>query len=1221
MLVTPGIAAATTTLHLDPAADAGPPTFEIVRSDANGLQFVFELPALAIETFELDGVGFQTVDIPGGQLHGEPGAPALPAFTRLVALPNGVGTSLRVHVIDQQTLPGFYLLPMQALEGQEFLHDRALYRQDAFLGGETVTLGEPSLFRDLRVVPVTFRPVQFNPVTGELRVARRIELEITFAGADLRADRQRDRIPTTPGFGRLFESAVINYGLEEDHPRSSAPHLGTWVCIARDNATVLDKLEPLVAWRERMGYNAVLVTTSETGSSSSAIKSWLEDAYETWEYPPEYISIVGDASGGFSIPTFYETFSGCGGEGDHPYVQLDGSDLWPDAFIGRLTAENTSDLELIVNKIVGYESTPAMSNPDWFTRACLVGDPGYSGVSCIHIQQWLKERLRDLGYADIDTVWSYPFTSQISSSINQGATYFGYRGYWGMSGWDNGDIDALYNGWEMVFAINLTCGTGSFASGTSINEAWLRAGDPPDEPDGGIGAIATATLCTHTRYNNCFYGGAAYGLFWEGHHKFGPAQARGKVEMILSYDETEHTQAGRYIWWNNLMGDPATEIWTGEPEMLTVTYPSTVPLGTTAVELTVRDEGGSPLKDTWIYLFRDGQIGVGDYSNASGRVSLPIDAQATGTVLVTVTGHNLHPYQGSFQITQPTVFVGPSGFVADDDASGWSAGNGDGIVNPGEQIELEIALTNYGSQSAEDVQLTITSEDPYVGLFTQAPIDYGTIGAGLTAPAPAPVQFRLYEGCPVGHEIRFDLLITSGLSEWPAVLRVPVDGATLDYRDRHLADVGDGVFDPGESGRLVTILQNFGSYVAEGPIDLQLISDSYAVQVTKETGTIFDTILPGNWRGNWDNRFEISCPVDAIVGTLADLRVVATYADGASDTIRFALEIGTADSHDPTGPDAYGYYAYDDTDTGYDEAPTYSWVDIVAVGSDVGVDSQDGSRTVDLPFPFTYYGLTFDRATICTNGWMAMGHTYLVNYRNWHLPSAGGPANMLCPFWDNLYESGGGHLYHWFDADNHRYVVAWDNVRNDYSGSVESFEVILYDPAYYPTATGDGEIVFQYETVNNNDHQQMYSTVGIQDEMHTTGINFNYFNRRPSTAAALSSGLAIKFTTGGPGAADAHAGDPTAPLCLQLLPNRPNPVQNGTAIHFALDRLRPVSLRIYDVDGHLVRSLLQTSLPAGRHSVAWWGRDDRGQAVPGGIYFYQLDSMEESQSRKMLLLR
>ena len=82
---------------------------------------------------------------------------------------------------------------------------------------------------------------------------------------------------------------------------------------------------------------------------------------------------------------------------------------------------------------------------------------------------------------------------------------------------------------------------------------------------------------------------------------------------------------------------------------------------------------------------------------------------------------------------------------------------------------------------------------------------------------------------------------------------------------------------------------------------------------------------------------------------------------------------------------------------------------------------------------------------------------------------------------------------------------------------------ILYDPAYYPTYTGDGVIVFQYETVNNNDALQHYATVGIQNVDHSDGLTYTYFHTLPATASPQS-GRAIKLTTRGPGAADAHDG-------------------------------------------------------------------------------------------------
>ena len=1219
---------AAASVQLAATGTCAPAQFDVLAADDGRVQLRFELAALEVESYSVEGETYQTLDVPGGELHGEPGTPCLPAFTRLLAIPNRSGASLRVTDVTEEILEGMRLLPMQDLEGDSFRIDRATYGQDLFLGGETVTIGDPMLFRDLRVVPLTVRPLRYNPVTGEVRITRSVEIEVTFAGVDLRETRTRPRILRTPAFDGLFESLVVNYGLEEDHPPEEAPHLGTWVCIAQNNATVLNILEPLVEWRRRMGYNAMLVTTSETGSNPSSIASWLQNAYDTWEYPPEYVVIVGDANGAFPISTFHESWSGCWGEGDHPYVDFIGEEIMPDGFVGRLSASTTSQLELIVNKIVGYESAPYIDDASWFSRACLVGDPYDSGPTCIQIQQWLKERLRQIGYAQIDTVFNYPFTTQIRTSVNQGVSFYGYRGFWGMSGWDNGDISSLINGWKMCFAINLTCGTGSFEYSTSSNEAWLRAGTPPDEPDGAVGSVATATDCTHTRYNNCYYGGYAYGQFWENHYQFGPANARAKLEMILNYAENEYTQAGRYIYWNSLMGDPATEIWTGYPEPLQVSHPSTVSIGASMVTLGVLDDDYHPVSGAWVYLLQEGQIAVGGYTDATGQVAIPIEAQTPGTVLVTVTGHNLYPHQGQFEIGQVSQFVGVGGYSVDDDAAGGSQGNGNGVVNPGEQIELSIALTNFGSQAAYDVELHFSLDDPQVALLTTSPIEYGVIWSGETVPAPQPIIFRLHHGYPAGHEIRFDLSAKSGVQSWPSILEVPVAGPDLVYREHTLADCGE-LLDPGEQARLVVSLRNDGSVTAAAPIGLQLVSDSYAVQVINGTASLPLPISPGNWQANWDERFQIASPSDCIPGLLAPLRLLVTFADGITDTASFVMQVGEGDRSDPTGPDAYGYFCYDNTDTDYPEAPTYSWIEINpnngGPGQSVGLTDygwgNDDSRTVDLPFPFTFYGETFDRVTICSNGWMAMGSTYLVNYRNWYMPSGNGPARMLAPFWDNLYLQSTGQVYDWYDAAEHRYVVAWDGVRNHAGNQLESFEIILYDPAYSPTLSGDGVIVFQYEVVNNSDYEQMFCTSGIQNAMHTAGLTFNYHNDRPATAATLAAGRAIKFTTGGPGAADVHADLPRARTTSLLQQNEPNPFRGGTSIAFGLERAQPVDLRIFDVDGRMVRWLVTGTRPAGIHSATWNGRDDGGRALPAGIYYYRLETSQRSAVRRLLRLR
>ncbi|MCK4303062.1 MAG: T9SS type A sorting domain-containing protein [Candidatus Eisenbacteria sp.] len=1230
-----GMSYGSTTLLLRDGTSAERPVIEVFSSDQDQIHLAFELPTLEVHSYDLDSEVFQTVAIAGGVLQGETGEASLPTFTRFVAIPDQAGVVARVVSTENESFSGFHLLPMQDPEGETFELSEEFYSRDEFLGNDVVSVGEPSIMRDLRIVPITFHPVSYNPVQGKIRVASRVEVTLDLTSRDLRNEKQRDPIPRTAAFDKLYGSLIVNSSSAlQGRSVEESRHLGHWLIIARDNSTVTARLQPLIEWRTRMGYKVTHATTAQTGTSTTSIKNWILNLYNS-ENPPDYITLVGDVGGSFSLPTFYENHSNYHGEGDHGYVELEGSDLVPDAFIGRLSAESYDQLEIIVDKIVGYESDPYITDPNWFSGACLVGDPSYSGITCIQIQQWVKEKLRYLGYAQIDTIWSSPFEYQIRSSINAGKSYFGYRGYWGMSGWDNGDIYSLNNGERLPFALNLTCGTGSFASGTSINEAWLRAGSLTYGPAGGIGSVATATLGTHTRFNNCFYSGMAYGLFWEDHYQLGPAQARGKMEMISNYAAYQYSQAGRYCYWNSLMGDPATEMWTGYPAPLLVYYPNTVSVGANVVTVVVWKDGlEEPVEGAWVYLYREGggpgeEIAIGGYADETGTVDIPIDASVPGTVQITVTGHNLYPYQSTFEIGEVPVFIGLEDCVIDDDSTPPSQGNGDGQINPGETIGLGITLKNYGSQAAMDVTLTVSCDDPYIGLIDGGPFPYGTILPGYHVATPSPVIFRIYGGCPVDHVVHFDLVAESALLSWHSVVDLPVTGPELVYASHELIGVGTSL-DPGDVGTISVTIENPSFYAADGPIEAILISDNYSVQVTDPYATYaVGGIPPEGSASNASDPFGVSSPGNCVPGGRANLRIALRFSDGVRDTVHFTLEVGQADSHDPTGPDDYGYLAFDQTDTTYPEAPTYSWIDINpsagGPGTSVGLNdygwNQDDSKTVDLPFPFQFYGETFTRVTICSNGWIAMGSTYLDNYRNWYLPSAGGPEYMIAPFWDNLYQSGTGKVYDWHDELGGRYVVAWDNVRNRYSNSTESFEVILYDPSYYPTRTGDGIILFQYETIHNNDTEQMYSTSGIQDEQHTTGITFNYFNQRPPTAASYSGGLAVKFTTQAPGAAHVPLPGAPEPIRVVLSQNQPNPLSSGTTIRFQLKEPRPVALQVYDVDGHLVRTLLKGQFAGGNHAVGWTGIDNRGRPVPSGVYFYRLEVDDSSLVKKMLVVR
>ena len=73
-----------------------------------------------------------------------------------------------------------------------------------------------------------------------------------------------------------------------------------------------------------------------------------------------------------------------------------------------------------------------------------------------------------------------------------------------------------------------------------------------------------------------------------------------------------------------------------------------------------------------------------------------------------------------------------------------------------------------------------------------------------------------------------------------------------------------------------------------------------------------------------------------------------------------------------------------------------------------------------------------------------------------------------------------------------------------------------------------------------------------------------------------------------------------------LLRSTPNPLSTSTTISFGLDHARDVELKIFDVNGRQVRSLVDGMLPAGSHRIAWDGLDDSSSPLASGTYFYRL---------------
>jgi hypothetical protein len=253
----------------------------------------------------------------------------------------------------------------------------------------------------------------------------------------------------------------------------------------------------------------------------------------------------------------------------------------------------------------------------------------------------------------------------------------------------------------------------------------------------------------------------------------------------------------------------------------------------------------------------------------------------------------------------------------------------------------------------------------------------------------------------------------------------------------------------------------------------------------------------------------------AIQGNYRLKVVAASTLDGLYAFTR-EMWLGPSLTALPTGPDAYGYCAYDHTDA--PESPQYQWVEISAdsggLGTPVPFITDDGVFSYALPFTFNFYGAVYDSFTIGANGWVGMGVTTEDDYSNSAIPNADGPAGMIAAYWEDLspQRHNSGRVWNWFDAANHRLVVEYNYIEQ-YApvGSFETFQVILLDPAYYPTSTGDGRIKVQYKEMSAA--AQTEGTIGIENPLETVGLQYKFDAAYESHATPLANRSALIYTT------------------------------------------------------------------------------------------------------------
>ena len=995
-----------------------------------------------------------------------------------------------------------------------------------YTASDHLVISEPMIFRGIVVKEIAFYPLSIDVETNQVIFHENVEIVIDEYAIE--QSRDYNDLKISKIFEDFYEDLIINYepsNRTEDYQKPSILYICGGTSI--DNSYV----QELIEWRHKTGYIVNAVSTDEIGGgSTSSVKNYIQSVYDQSDNPPEIVGLIGDTGGNYSIGYYTENWSGYGGAGDFPYSQLDGSDLLPEIIIGRISVNSSSDLNNVINKTLAYEKASYISQigTDWYENAALIGDPSSSGQSTIITNQYIEDIMNTYQFEDINTNYGNGnYASWMENHLEEGSLYMNYRGYIGVSGFSSSNINGANNYYKTPFATFLTCGTGDY-NYTSFSEDFFRAGSVSN-PKGAVAAVGTATSGTHTMFNNIVAMGIYDGIFSKNMKHAGTVVTNGRLALLHTYPDDPNEKVSIFSHWNNLIGDPALVLWTDTPRTISANFMNTISYGTNFIDINVADNLGYPVENALITLLKgDDEIFISSLTDESGNSTIEFEYENIGEVQITITKKNCIPIEESFNIIMSDISVNILHENIQILDSG--NGNGDGIANPGENFDLIIPLINYGSSQAYNVQGNLSSTSDLITITSNENI-YGNIQSQGISSGDLVYSLSIDGQVTNIDNLLLRLEMTDGNNIWESIVNLNMHAGMIVLND---VDILNGLgLNPGVQSEIKVYLENTGDFILED-VQLTLLNSGYFVDIISDLG-LFGDIYPGQIiSSNDESALIVEVDPNTIDGTVIHLNANVTSSNGYSKDIIITQTAGQSSIMDPLGPDSHGYYIYDSNDMDYNLAPIYDWIEI---DQDFGGDGQllslsDGgngngisnsSITLDLPFEFKFYGITYNQIVVNTNGWISFGDTEITSFRNYPIPGAGGPSPMIAAFWDDLKTTSSAEIYK-LSADNY-FVIEWSEMRTNNNNSTETFQIILYDNTSL-TPTGDNEIKIQYKDFNNTSTGSYgewgtpihgaYSTVGIENHLGDIGLQYTFNNNYPISSMPLQDESAIFITTRNP---------------------------------------------------------------------------------------------------------
>jgi len=1148
--------------------DLGGQPLDVTLIESDGERTVLEVTVGGFEAtpVEIDGATYHHITLPDGSVQNLTGWPALPDVRRSVIIPDDREMTVTLLAESHVDLPDLPVAPSKGNLPRTIDPATVPYTFDAFYQSAGIYPAvqveghEPFILRDYRGMVVDLNAFQYLPDARTLRVYTRMLVEIAPAGPGqvnvLERTRPIDRVD--PSFAQIYERRFINY----DNFQQRYTHIqeeGSLLIITYD--AYLANITPLYQWKLQKGMQTKLVTLSQTGTSATQIKDYIQNEYDTTDLA--YVLLVGDSQ---HIPVL-------SGGSDPLYAMVAGGDSYMDIFVGRFSAESTAHVDTQVDRTIHYERDVAVGET-WTQKGCGVASnqgPGHFGEYDNEHMDYIRDDLLAYGYTEVDQIYDPTATAaMVSNALNAGRSIVNYCGHgsttsWGTTGFSNSHINALVNYSMLPFVCCVACYNGDFIGQTCFGEAWLRASQG-GVPTGGIACYASVISQS---WDPPMYAEdeAVDLLVADQMRTIGGLWFNGSCYMIEQQGSSGATEAK---YWT-IFGDPSLRVRTKQPQMMTVNHSGTLLLGQNTYDVTIPGLSGAVCA-----LYANETLYGTATTNAAGQATIALDPVPVEpmNLLLTVTAYNKETHVGDVEVIPAE---GPYLLIAD--VQYFDAGE-DGLVNAGEDVLLRVKLRNVGIEAAINVSAAVSCENPYITL-TQGMSTYPDLGPGAEAWCDQFYAFSVSPQCPDAETVAMPVVISGDERlTWESAINFVVHAPTISIASIQIDDTagGDGNMrlDPGETATLAVTLLNAGSGRLDGISGLLTCSHP---MVTVLAGSATLVGLGQGQSGLLEPLFEVTVdPAFPAFDCRFDLRV--TGSNQYDQTFEPVLPIGgfyeTVEggagdwTHYVVSPTGFTDQWHVSTQRNHTPGGTTSWK-CGAAGTSNYADLLDAG--LETP-PVTLNGqgeLVF---------WMWMRSEVSGAYPGKaydggliEMSIEGGPWQQITPEGGYTHTIRTGSTPGPFPADTPVFAgtIDWREVRCDLAGV-------------------EAEVRFRFRFGSDG-------------------------------ATALEGWYIDDIEILGLSALSAVEDAAVRPTALTLMPSRPNPAAGHTTITFALPQSSLARLEVFDASGRLVRTLVDGALTAGDHRTQWDGADELGRPAPSGLYYFRLNAGDQTQRRTLVLMR